>query len=98
MGKHLTIEEKMNAENELKMNRNFIKLLRQQINEIKKRNAKLENFLDHKKYSEHCGMYGIDGLCYKLYGKKASELNQREKREYEAIARVLRERRKLEDR
>lgn len=101
MGKHLTIEEKKNAEVELRINREFIKLIKkytkQIIAEIQKRNIRLENFLQNKKYSEHCGMYGMNGLCYKLYGKKADELNMREKREYEAVAKVLRERKKLED-
>ena len=97
MGKHLTYEEKLNAENELKFNRQLITVFREQINKLQYRNERLKNFLEKKKFSEHNGMYGINGLCYKLYGKKADELNIRERREYDAIAELLRERKKLED-
>ena len=70
MGKHLTIEEKLNAENELKENRLVMKWLRQRINEIKYRNSKLENYLGNKKNSKYEGLYGIEGSCYKMFGKK----------------------------
>ena len=97
MGKHLTVEEKLNAENELKFNKQLIKLLREQIRNLQCRNEKLKYCIQHKNYNKHCGLYGVNSICYKLYGKKASELTVKERREYDAIAKLLRERKKLED-
>lgn len=97
MGKWLTVEEKLNAENEVKLINRYIKLLKQEINNLKYRKERLKTHIEHKKYSEHNGLYGINGLCYKLYGKKASEMTEKERREYDAIAKLLRERKKLED-
>ena len=91
MGKHLTIEEKLNAENELKENRLVMKWLRQRINEIKYRNSKLENYLVNKKNSKHEGLYGIDGSCYKLFGKKFRDLTVEQRREYHRITKINRD-------
>ena len=97
MGKHLTVKEKLNAENELRENRAKIKELRNQINVIKYRNKKLENYLELRKYSKYNGLFSQDGLCYKLYEKKASELTIEERREYDAITKLIRQRKKLEE-
>ena len=96
MGKHLTVKEKLNAENELRENRAKIKELRNQINAIKYRNKKLENYLERRKASKYNGLFSQDGLCYKLYGKKSREMTTEEKREYEAIAKLIRQKKKLE--
>lgn len=97
MGKHLTIEEKLNAENELKENRAKIKLLQQEINGLKYRNKKLLYYLENRKNSKYKGLFSENGLCYKLYGKKAIEMTVEERREYDAITKLIRQRKKLED-
>lgn len=96
MGKHLTVQEKLNAENELKENRAKIKELRNQINAIKYRNKKLENYLELRRHSKYNGLFSQNGLCYQLYNKKASELTIEERREYNAITKLIRQRRRLE--
>lgn len=90
MGKHLTLEEKLNAENELKENRFIMSWLRQQMANFKYRNKKLENYLKQRKYSKYNGIYGIDGGCYKMFGKKFRELTVEERREYHKEMRVRR--------
>jgi hypothetical protein len=97
MGKHLGVEEKLNAENELKENRAKIKLLQKEINGLKYRNKKLLYYLENRKNSKYKGLYSADGLCYKLYGKKASEMTREERREYDFIAKRIRQRKRLED-
>ena len=82
MGKHLSVEEKHNAKNELIENRKKIKELKQQINALKYRNQKLLYHLKSAKKSKHNGLFAEKGLCHKMFGKKASELTQKEKREY----------------
>lgn len=87
MDKHLTIEEKLNAEIELKENREKIKQLREEINKLKYRNQRLLYFLNNRKY--HGGKHG--GLCYaesdtyKKYGKKKNELTKEELKEYNRL-------------
>lgn len=86
MGKHLTIEEKHNASNELLENRAKIKELREQINALKYRNKRLENYLHNVKHiSKYNGLYYESGEMYKLFGKKKSELTKEELRQYNAI-------------
>ena len=85
MGKHLSIEEKLNAENELKENSFKIKQLREEINALKYRNKKLTYFLEASRKSKHKGLYGIDGTCYKMFSKRYRELNVEEEREYNKI-------------
>ena len=97
MGKHLTIEEKLNAENELKENRLIMKWLREQLNAFKYRNARLTNYLEYKDKSKHEGLYGIDGSCYKMFGKKFRDLTVEEKREYHRVTKQNRRKTKTEE-
>jgi hypothetical protein len=101
MGKHLSINEKLNAQNELIKNRKEILYLRKEIkdlvNNIKKeelvlkiqtlknRNKKLKNHILYSKKSVHNGKYGINGICYNLFGKKTCELNKEELSIYNKI-------------
>lgn len=85
MGKHLTIEEKHNAKNELIENRDKIKQLREQINVLKRRNDKLLYYLNYAKRSKYEGMAAEQGFCYQKYGKKKSELTLKETREYNKL-------------
>lgn len=82
MGKHLSVAEKHNAKNELIENREKIKELRQQMNALKYRNKKLLYYLKNVKKSKHNGLFAEKGLCHEMFGEKASELTQEEKREY----------------
>lgn len=90
MGKHLSVKEKLNAENELKENNAKIKNLRNQINQLMYRNTKLRNHLASRKRSKHNGMFGIDGVCYKMFGKKACELSVEERRKYDNYTKAIR--------
>ena len=90
MGKHLTIEEKLNADNELQQNRIIMKWLRKQLNAFKYRNHKLENYLHHKNKSKHNGLYGINGSCYTMFGKKFKDLTIEERRAYHQEMRIRR--------
>lgn len=90
MTKHLTIKEKLNAEKELEKNINRIKELRNEIHEINKRNRRLRNHLYSRKRSKHNSMYGIDGVCYKLFRKKACELSVEERRKYDNCTKAIR--------
>ena len=96
MGKHLSIEEKLNAGNEYEENLKKIKQIKdgvskvqeeakKQILRLKARNRKLKIFLDHSKKSKYGGIYAINGVCYKLFGKKRSELTNEEETEYNKI-------------
>lgn len=90
MGKHLTIEEKLNAENELLKNREKIKQLREEINKLKYRNDRLIYYLHNKKYgrSKHKGLCYAQCKMYKMYGKKKSDLTPEELREYNKIKQI----------
>lgn len=94
MTKHLTIKEKLNAEKELEKNTNRIKELRNEIHEINKRNRRLRNHLYSRKHSKHSSMYGINGVCYKLFGKKSCELTIEERREYDRVTKAIRTKKK----
>ena len=82
MGKWLTIEEKLNADKELEENRIIMRWLKEQHKIFKKRNDRLENFIQSRKRSEHDGLFGIDGTCYKMFGKKFNELTVEQRRKY----------------
>ena len=96
MGKHLTIEEKLNAENEVKENLEKIKELKNEIHKIKRRNERLRNHIYFKTRSKHNGLYGIDGVCYKMFGKKRSDLTVQERRMYDNQTKAIRTRKKNE--
>lgn len=85
MSKHLSIEEKLNAENELAENIEKIKQLKDQIKLLMYRNNKLRRHIYSRKRSKYNGLYGIDGVCYTLFGKKAIDLDIEEKREYNRL-------------
>lgn len=85
MGKHLTVEEKHNAPNELKENNDKIKELRQQINVLRTRNTKLRAFMYSSKRSEHNGLFSEKGMVYQLYGCSYKEMTDEQKREYNRI-------------
>lgn len=86
MGKHLTIEEKHNASNELLENRAKIKELREQINALKYRNKKLENYLHSVKHiSKYNGLFYESSMMHKQFGKKKCDLTKEELRKYNAI-------------
>jgi RNA polymerase-binding transcription factor DksA len=86
MGKHLSIKEKLNAENELIQNRNEVLELRKELKiitdtarreeliarwqDLKKRNKKLSTHIKDSKKSVHKGKYGINGICYNMFCKK----------------------------
>ena len=97
MGKHLSIEEKLNAENELKENMAKIKELRNEIKKINYRNGRLRNYLAFKNRSKHQGMFGIDGICYKMFGKKSCELTVEERRKYDNYTKKLRNQKKAKE-
>lgn len=85
MGKHLTYEEKLNAENERNENRLIMKWLREQLNALKYRNERLTYYLKHRDKSKHNGLYGIDGTCNMMFGKRFRDLTAEEKREYNRV-------------
>ena len=101
MGKHLSVEEKLNAENEYAQNLEIIYDIKDEIREskdkaykqelwaevreLRKRNDKLRNHIYARKHSKHNGMYGINGICYTMFGKKACELNKEERSEYNKV-------------
>ena len=91
MGKWLTIEEKLNAENELNNNVLIEKWLRSQIRIIQHRNNKLRNYLQHKKRKKRKEVFGINSVCYKTFGKKFRDLTVEERREYHRITKINRE-------
>ena len=97
MGKHLSIAEKLNAENEFYENKIKMKWLREQLNALKYRNARLEYYLVNRKNSKYNGLYGINGTCYKMFGRKFSELTVEEKRKYHSITKEQRKIKALED-
>ena len=90
MTKHLTIPEKLNAENELKDNVAKIKALRNEIKLLNRRNQRLRNHLYSRYRSKHNGMFGIDGLCFKMFEKKAKDLTVEERRQYDNTAKAIR--------
>jgi hypothetical protein len=101
MGKHLSIKEKLNAENEYEQNLGIIYDIKDKIREskdfvykqelwvkvkeIRKRNKKLLNHIYSSRRSKHRGLYGINGICYNMFGKKSCELNKEERTEYNKI-------------
>ena len=82
MGRHLSVEEKHNAANELMENRDKIEDLREQINALRYRNRKLYYYLYCSKKSKYNGLFTEQGECYQKYGKKARDLSAEERREY----------------
>lgn len=96
MGKHLSIAEKLNAENEFYENKIKMKWLREQLNILKYRNTRLERYISNSRRSKYSGLYAMNGVCYKLYGKKYKELNLEERKEYLRLkTKESKERRKL---
>ena len=85
MGKHLTVEEKHNAPNELKENNAKIKELIKEVNRLRIRNTKLRAFIYSSKRSEYNGLFSEQGMLYQLYGCKFTELTPEQKREYNRI-------------
>lgn len=85
MGKHLTVEEKHNAPNELKENNEKIKALRQDINKLRLRNAKLRAYMYSAKRSEHNGLFSEQGLVYQLFGCTYNEMTPEQLREYNRL-------------
>lgn len=110
MGKHLSVEEKLNAENEYVQNLEIIYDIKDKIREtkdfaykqelwvkvkeIRKRNKKLLNHIYSRRHSKHNSMYGINGICYNMFGKKACELKKEELREYNKIMKARQRERK----
>lgn len=85
MGKHLTVEEKHNAPNELKENNAKIKELRQEINKYRKRNEKLRAYIYTSKRSEHNGLFTEKSMVYKLFGCGYGEMTDEQRREYNRL-------------
>lgn len=101
MGKHLSVDEKLNAKNEYLNNLDIIddikmeiknsknieynQMLKTEIKEIRKRNKKLLNHIYSSRYSKHSGLYGINGICYTMFGKKTCELTKEERTEYNKV-------------
>jgi hypothetical protein len=85
MGKHLTVEEKHNAPNELKENNAKIKELRQEINKYRTRNGKLRAYIYSSARSEYNGLYSEQGLIYQLFGCTAREMTAEQRREYNRL-------------
>lgn len=85
MGKHLTVEEKHNAPNELKENNAKIKSLREEINKYKKRNEKLRAYIYKSKKSKHNGLFSEKGMCYQLFGCTYNEMTPEQKRQYNRL-------------
>jgi hypothetical protein len=96
MGKHLTVEEKHNAPNELKENNEKISALRKDINKLRLRNAKLRAYIYSSKRSEHNGLFSEKGLVYQLFGCKYNELTDEQRREYNRL-KVAEHRKKKKD-
>lgn len=110
MAKHLSIEEKLNAQNEYYQNLEIIYDIKDKIREakdfaykqelwvkvreIRKRNKKLLNHIYSRRHSKHNGMYGINGICYNMFGKKSCELNKEERTEYNKIMKARHRQRK----
>lgn len=117
MGKHLSIEEKLNAPEEfaqlkiklaeLRLERGQLKYslrqkycepfkeqlgarlveVNQKIHSLTLRKTKLEYFLEAKKKSKYDGLHAAQGVCYKMFGKKARDMSIEEKRQYERVMR-----------
>lgn len=49
---------------------------------LQKRNNRLMAYLWYAKQSKHNGLYGIDGLCHKMFGKRFRALTFEEKQLY----------------
>jgi hypothetical protein len=94
MGKHLSIEEKLNAETEFAENKEKIKELKAQIKTLKYRNERLLDCIYYKHRSKYQGLYGINGLCYALFKKRCRELDPDERRMYNRIKKAEERRRK----
>lgn len=120
MGKHLSVEEKLNAPKEmeeikakipqLRLERGKLKYLvrrkysdglkdeyESRIKEINdemrllnSKKVKLDNYLRNTKKSKYEGNYSRESVCYKVFGKKRSELSQEESRIYDRVMRELR--------
>lgn len=93
MGKHLSVEEKLNAQNEYSENLKKIEMLKLEyiekekenkikIKELQLRNRKLKTFLENRKKSPYGGLYPLNGICYKMFGKKREDLTPKEATEY----------------
>ena len=95
MGKWLTVEEKLNAQEELNTNRQIMKWLREQLKALKYRNGRLENYLEYKKRKPRKEVFGINSVCYKTFGKKFRDLTVEEKREYHRITKINREKKSV---
>lgn len=85
MGKHLTIQEKLNAKTEFEQNKEKIKELLKTVNDLRYRNNKLRKFIYNSKRSRHNGLCYENGYCYQKYGKEVRRLNNEELKEYNRI-------------
>lgn len=115
MGKHLTIEEKLNAPvelqqikaklPELRLERSRLKYflrnkysepyrvefearikgISEEISYLLSRRKRLVHFLSFCKNDKRRGMKAKDGVCYRLFGKKRSELTPKEVTEYTRV-------------
>lgn len=85
MGKHLTIEEKKNAEKEVAENRRAIKELKQKIYCLKARNKRLLNHIYTKNKSKYGGLYAQNSVCQAIFGMAFRSLSPEQKKEYYKI-------------
>lgn len=115
MGKHLSIEEKSNATEEVAQIKAKIRELRherkhlryllklkcsaeckaeyegrinaidEELEVLRARRTKLDYFIESKRKSPYGGMFYKQGVCYKMFGKKKSELTPKENTEYSRV-------------
>ena len=85
MGKHLTIQEKLNAPVEFQENKQRIAELYKEIAILRYRQERLRCFLEKSKFSKHKGLYGINGFCYKKFEKRVNDLTPAQRRKYNRI-------------
>ena len=85
MGKHLTVQEKLNAKTEFTQNKEKIKELLKTVKDLRYRNNKLRKFINNSKRYQYNGLCYENGYCYQKYGKKVWQLNNEELKEYNKI-------------
>ena len=79
MGKHLTIEEKVNAV-ELKAElEKKIKDMRAEIKGLMYKKHRLTEYIRYSKTSKYAGKYFRETFCYKKFGKQWNELSEKER-------------------
>lgn len=62
-----------------------ISLLKVQIKMLLQRDRRLTHYLKYREASKHNGLYGIDGDCFKMFGKRFRALTAEERRKYNRI-------------